>query len=436
MRKVRFFLSFAAVVVLLFVLIHSCIAPDEVKEVYEEDAPDGKLKLRFISSWGGVDSKAGTLQEVLNKFMKDNKDIEVVNESLFGDDFLPKLKADFASGNDPDVFGLWPGSDIKLLIKSNKVADLTDVLDSDKKWKKSFGEDMWDYTTFDNKIYGLPVEIIFECLFINKDLFDKYSVKVPETYEELKKAVTVFKRNGIIPIAYNSFAEGTYLYQNIVAMIGGKENVENPFKDGKVNDCYIDAMYYVKELYELGAFPQNSFTMTSSERNNLFKDKKAAMIVQGSWFIGDFRDNVETVDIVPFPHIKEGKSPPTTLIYGLGCGTFYMSKNAWDNIKKRDASIRLLKTLTSSETAAVFAQQTGMLSNVDISGYKVRYNRLTKKGQYLLNNAQSLIGPPDSFVYRSAWEEVIVKDFPYFLEGEKKAEDIWNKAIERGIIFN
>lgn len=72
-----------------------------------------KVRLRFISSWGGVDSKAETLQEIFVRFTNENPNIEIINESLFGEDFLPKIKTDFASGNNPDVFGIWPGSDIR-----------------------------------------------------------------------------------------------------------------------------------------------------------------------------------------------------------------------------------------------------------------------------------------------------------------------------------
>ena len=56
----------------------------------ETEVPS-KIKLRFISSWGGVDTKADPLQQVLNGFMEDYPDIEVINESVYGDDFLHKL---------------------------------------------------------------------------------------------------------------------------------------------------------------------------------------------------------------------------------------------------------------------------------------------------------------------------------------------------------
>ena len=48
---------------------------------------NSKITLRFISSWGGVDSKAETLKQVLSEFENKNPGITIVNESLFGEDF-------------------------------------------------------------------------------------------------------------------------------------------------------------------------------------------------------------------------------------------------------------------------------------------------------------------------------------------------------------
>lgn len=395
-----------------------------------------KTVLRYISSWGGVDSKAETLKIILNQFEKDNPDIKVTNESLFGEDFLPKIKTDFASGNDPDVFGLWPGSDINALVKAGKVADLTGLLNEDPEWKNSFNPSMWDYTTYDAKVYGLPVEVIFECMFINKDLFDKYRIPVPQDFESLKSAVLSFREHHIVPIAFNTYGEGTYLYQNLITVIGGKENTEYPFSGGKVKASHITAMKYVKELYDLGAFPDDCFTMTNNERNVLFKEKKAAMIVQGSWFIGDFDAEDYSVDIIPFPYIPGYMAPKGTMVYGLGGGSFHMSTAASEDSSRYKASMRLLKALTSPETAAIFASDTGMISNVNIDKYNIQYRRLTVKGKQMLEEANLLVGPADSFVERTSWENDIAQQFPYYLAGKITAEDVWFKAINNGIIPN
>jgi len=396
--------------------------------------PDAKTTLRFISSWGGVDSKAESLKVILSRFEAENPDIAVVNESLFGEDFLPKIKTDFASGNDPDVFGLWPGSDINMLIKAGKVADLTGLLEEDPDWKKSFNPKMWDYTTYNSKIYGLPLEIIFECMFINRDLFQKYNIPVPQNYEELKTAVLMFRKEKIVPIAFNTYAEGTYLYQNFIAVVGGKYDTESPFHEGKIKPSHLKTLGYIKELYDMGAFPENCFTMTNNERNILFKEKKAAMIVQGSWFIGEFAADDYSVDIIPFPYVEGEDADKRAMVYGIGGGSFHMSIAATENEKKHEASVRLLKALTSPETAAFFATETGMISNVDISDYNIQYRRLTVKGKELIEQANLLAGPLDSFVDRTSWEQDIAQQFPYFLSGKITAEEMWENAIRNGII--
>ena len=111
------------IVAVLVSTLVSCNSDVRIKPVTLESEPESskKISLRFISSWGGVDTKSDPLQQVLNGFMEDNSDIEVINESMYGEDFLHKLKTDFASGYNPDVFGLWPGSDIRSLVEAGKV---------------------------------------------------------------------------------------------------------------------------------------------------------------------------------------------------------------------------------------------------------------------------------------------------------------------------
>jgi raffinose/stachyose/melibiose transport system substrate-binding protein len=417
----------------------SCIIESRPEKDVFEDSKNEKIKLRFISSWGGIDPQAEPLNDIFNDFVESNKYVEIINESVSGDDFLTKIKVDFASGYDPDVFGLWPGSDINALIKAGKVADLTELLESDPDWKNSFKEDAWGYTTYDGLIYGLPFERIFEGLFINRDLFEKYNIKVPEDYEELKNAVIRFNAVEITPIAFNYRSEGTYLYQNILAALGGMQ-VKNPINKGIVKDCYIEAMKYMKELESLGAFPdyKRASEMDNNARDSMFIDKQAAMIAQGSWFVGKLRGNDKTFDIIPFPKIKDGVSRSPTVIYGLGCGTFYISQNAWHNEDKREAAIRLLKRLTSSRSAQIFSFKSGMINNLNIDREKLNYNTLTKKGLEMIDKANELIGPPDSYVDRTAWEEIIVKRFPYFLRDGEKASSIWDDYLNnlkmRGLI--
>ena len=430
MKYSKMVLSIAAVAIICISMV-AC-AGNEATESEKSKSPASPVKsttIELMTSWGGVDSKAGSLKEMIAKFENENSAIKVSNQSIFGDEYLPTLKTRFASGNEPDVFGLWPGSDIKYLIKANKVADLTNKLKEDRSWMDSFKESSFFHTTFENRIYGIPFELVFEGLFINKDLFNKYHVKIPENYEELKTAIKKFKENGIIPIAYNSSAEGSYIYQNMIANLGGSKGVEESIVDGKINKYYIDAMKYLKELYDMKAFPNDALTLNSNERNQLFFSKQAAMIVQGSWFIPYFDKYDQSVEMIPFPSINNNRPKIPT---GLGGGTFYISRSAWDTPTGEENTILLLKYLTSKETATFFYEKTALLSNLKIQ-QETPYSSLAQQSIDLYEKTleENKTSIPDHVIDRSAWNDIVIKQFPYFLEGKKTAEEIWKQAVEK-----
>ena len=418
--KKAFFAALAAVILLSGCTGKSAEGP-RIHEMEQED----EVKLSFVNSWGGADSNAGALQQIFDNFEAKYPNIKIQNEATFGDDFLPKLKTDFATGNDPDVFGIWPGSDMEALIHAGKAADLTEIINSDPEWKDSF-LNAWDYCTFDDKIYGLPVEIIYEALFINTDIFKKHEVKAPVTYEDFMVLVRLFASKGVVPIAYNYQAEGTYLYQNIVAQMGG-------LQDGGDIETFKQGMENMKELYDRRAFPEDAYLISNSQRNEFFLDGEAAMIVQGSWFTRNIYEAgmVDKVDMVPFPVFDKEHPDEYSLIYGLGCGTFFISQKAFDDPRKKEAAILLLKELTSKEASAILTNESGFISNIDLSGTKNAYPSLYTKGMDLIANAENLVPPMDSLIDRNNWENILVPGFAdLYRYGNEQIDVIWGKMDE------
>jgi len=427
MRKKYIIALISIILCLIFVWTFFLMNRHETVKIKPMEAFNQKEKITFMSSWGAYDSRAAKIKEIFNRLGERYAYLEIEDYSIAGSEFLPILKMDFASGNDPDVFGLWPGSDFQLLVKEEKVADLTELLEANPTWYKQFKESTWDTVTVDGRIYGLPIELIYEGLFINRDLFEQYNVKIPTTYEELLVAVDVFKAHDIIPIAYNQTAEGSYIYQNMVMKLGGKEDVEQPFnEEGRLKSCFKDAMYYMKELYDLGAFPTNWYSIDDKKRNELFIQKKAAMIVQGSWLIGD---NVlsrfsTSVDIIPFPDMPNGKADSTAIIYGCGNGIFHMSKKAWEDEKLRDYCITILKELTAPENVAILAEDAGFISNIELNQYAAEESIMGNKGDALVQQSKELVGAVDWFINRNIWENIMIKKFSSVLRGTLTPENL------------
>lgn len=76
--------------------------------------------------------------------------------------------------------------------------DLTDFV-QENGLKGQFSDlHLW---TFNQHIYGLPIEGNAEPLYFNKTLFSKLGIKIPGTVAELDVAIKTLKKAGYIPFA-------------------------------------------------------------------------------------------------------------------------------------------------------------------------------------------------------------------------------------------
>lgn len=194
----------------------------------------------------------------------------------------------------------------------------------------------------------------------------------------------------------------------------------------------------MKTLYDAGAFPDDALIMNDKTRNDLFINKEAAMIVQGAWFVGDkgLSPYDTTVNIVSFPSIDGGgKADESAIIYGCGNGIFHMSQKAWEDDEKREISLLLLRELTSVETVKKLTDNSSIISNIylpDDINYTI--SKLYQNGIDLVNEAKELVGPPDSFIDRGIWENVIVKQLPRVLEGGDCYLKMFSKWLRKKIV--
>ncbi len=373
------------------------------------------VTIRFYSSWGGEDNKSEIVDQLIQDFNKANPDVIVVNESMSGEDFLFNLKTDFASNHPPDVFGLWPGSDLKQLVELGKVADIKPALLQDQAWLQRFKPSVVEDYFEEDAVYSVPFEMIYEGLFINTSLFEVYNIEVPSDITSLESACKALKARQIVPIAYNATPEGSFLYQTMVASIGGKEIEDDP---QLLKKTMIEAADEMKRLYEMGAFPKEAFLLDDYSRNQMFLEGNAAMIAQGSWYVDEEFGQNFNVSFIPFPY-KENEN---RAIYGLGNGYFHVSSEAEKDGRKWDASIRFLKFLTSEESCNRFHTLAGFESSLKCSD--------EMEGTIKMQGAKAYVAPIDHLVNRSVWESDTVKRFPLFFTNKISSESLIDSLFE------
>ena len=186
----------------------------------------------------------------------------------------------------------------------------------------------------DGVIRAVPTTGYWEGLFCNKELFDKYNVKLPTDWESFVKAVHIFKKNGSCSSSgvFKSYA--ALLDRTFTFVYGGRRRICCCSR--KAPETWVKAFGTLKELRDMGAFPEDTDIFADSCAIQFFQERKAAMQLEGSWYVSSLVEAgmTDKVTVVAFPGVKEQKAQKGALITGISSG-FYITKKAWENPGKK-----------------------------------------------------------------------------------------------------
>ena len=211
----------------------------------------------------------------------------------------------------PDVFYWNAGGILQTFVDSGDVMALNDFID-DETMARIEGGTLTDMT-FDGKIYQLPYTKACSMLYCNTELFDKYEVKIPETWDELLQAVEAFKAAGVTPMTVGGKDQWpTNMYVDIITLryVGDAACRAAYYKaEGGtfMTDAWVEGMAAFQQLVEMGAFQADAAALTRDESEIPYFNGEIPMYVHGQWFAGSLSPEMQQkVKAVPFPTV-EGK---------------------------------------------------------------------------------------------------------------------------------
>lgn len=203
------------------------------------------------------------------------------------EEYYPNLNALVTGKQVPDVFIVSPGPNLDVYVDENNpvAADLTPYLDAE--WKGSFtGDSVFTQMTYGDGIYAVPLNIAAACVFYNTEMFQKAGCEVPKTWDELLAVCEKLQQAGYTPITISagtawclSMVAG-YLCNREGVDIAAIENQEANWTDENVANA-------AKKLVELSKYFQPTAAGdTNDVATAAFYNEEAAILVQGSWVIG------------------------------------------------------------------------------------------------------------------------------------------------------
>ena len=368
------------------------------------------VTLRTVSCFAGEDAASLSYVELLRAYEQQTGNVVEDDSATSDESWKARVLSAFAVGDEPDVlfFFACSADSAPILRRTVPIEQINasypglDLTQSDALRES------------DGVVYAIPARPYYEGLFVNVDLFERQGLALPDTWEHLEAAVRGFAEAGIVPIAVSLSDIPHYLAEcAVLACASPEEYAARPESCADVPASWLEGMARIRRLYEMGAFPQDTLNTSEAVTSQLFRDKKAAMQFDGSWFAATIpQENMDTVRVLPVP--SDGGSG--TVIGGVSMG-FYLTRRAWEDPLRRDAAVSLLAWLTAPENVA-------RLDNEQISG------ALAESAEALTAGAARLLGPLQDDMNKDAREVWLLDCLPAVADGRITPEECWRRVME------
>jgi raffinose/stachyose/melibiose transport system substrate-binding protein len=325
-------------------------------------------------------------QAIVSDFEKANPGITIKIEQRSTDEHKAALRVAAGSDQAPDIFFSWGGLGLGgEFVKSGLAADMTQYYDQ-YKWKDELLPAVVSFATqYPGGTYGIPLDFHGETLYYNKALFQKAGItSAPTTWAELDADADKLVASGVAPIAFGGTVNwhvmrlldailetecGAATHDQLMAMKA----------DWSKEDCATKAFqefHTWTSKYLLKPF----MGIDNNQSTNLFFQGRAAMVLEGDWFIGQIISAGQKTDDYGTFQIPTG----TGRLYGFGELSYISTKS-----KNPDAAAKFLDYLASTP---VQQAHLGMFGATSVNK-NVKYDNidaLTKQVQDIFNSSKGL----------------------------------------------
>lgn len=297
-------------------------------------APEPKVTLTMMHLWPAASSAQQNklVEQIIDEYENEHPNITVKQEVLENEQYKNKLKVLSASNELPDVGITWAAGFMEPYVKGELFAPLDDILSGDQ-LKDKFVAGTTEAYMVGGKTYALPIELNISPIYYNKDIFAKYNLQVPATYEQLKQVIQTLADNGIAPIALGNKDRwtGSLWYMYLADRIAGSDTLKKATNGtGSFEDPgLIQAAAEVQTLVDMDAFNKGFNGLSNDEGKSEFVNEKAALYLTGTWELPNFTTNPDIpqefkdkVGFFKFPTVAGGKGNINSWVGGPGVGLF------------------------------------------------------------------------------------------------------------------
>lgn len=268
---------------------------DGTKDGSSESAKEGVTEVTFWT----LNTRQNAVEPIAEAFNAENNDIKVTVAFYDTDGIKDACKVAASSGTLPHMWFNWGGSLGGFYAENGLSYDLTDYAKNND-WDNKFSSGVLNLCQLGGQLSGYPTSYNVLDVFYRKDIFDKYGIEVPTTFEEFEDACKTLKENGITPIT-TAGLNGWHVMRFVELLIehyAGSElhDSMNTFNSSYDSDTVVQALTKYKEFCDKGYFPEGFVTTDPNDTKMALYSGAAAMDIQGQWYDGMILQDEQEMD--------------------------------------------------------------------------------------------------------------------------------------------
>ncbi|WP_281886371.1 extracellular solute-binding protein [Paenibacillus sp. YYML68] len=366
----------------------------------EDNGEEAKIKLYFRHVW--IQKHNGSMEQIITdairRFEKEHPNVRVDFEGMHQTQHREqKLKSEMVTGNPPDLFVLFGGAELEPYVRAERLLDLTDYLKESGLYEQFHDLSLW---TFDQRVYGLPVEGFTEPVFYNKKLFAELGLSVPTNWEQLTDVIRRLNAAGVTPMAIGNSERwpGAAHYHYFLERYAGNDPIQRIVKgEGSfLLPEYEEATERFLEFARLKPFAPQPGHRAILEAEQMFLQGKAAMFLSGSWEVSIFppgADFADQVGVFHFPNVTDQSGVKQSLASGY---TFGIGLSANLTGEKRRMALELLKAIYSPEVQQRVVYEAYRMPSMKVEVDERRIGPVYKQIAEQLESADATFIPYDN----------------------------------------
>lgn len=370
-----------------------------------------------IVVWDQFEPKA---MEVFDKaakdFMQKNPNIKIERTHYKTEDLRSNYQNAVMANSGPDiVYG--PNDNIGVFATGKLIQPLDNFLPKD--FLDTLDQNALSSSSFDGKLWAVP-DIMGNNLGLVVN--NKLVKTPPKTWNDIIEFAKTFNDGSKYALVFNQ--NEPYWFVPFLGAYDGKvfDDKNNPTLD---TPAMVNALRFYQDIkYKYKLIPKESDYDTAS---NMFKEGKAAMLINGAWSWKEYKDAGMDITIVPIPQI-DGAGLPKPYYGSKG----YSVSPAVKDKAKKDAIIAFFRYLLSKDVNLEYATASSQLptNKEALNDPSIKDNPLFKASSDLVK-----VGTPMPIIpeMRAVWDAIRPSQEALMnnqVTPEKAAKDIQAKAIE------